>query len=281
MAAAEPTLAAQLGIRAGDVVALLGGGGKTSLMFALAGQLGASGLRALCTTTTKMMEPRTPQDCDACIVNAALDAAVAETTAAFTSPGRRLVLAAGYAAAHPGAGREGAAARRRIDGVPPAWPRRLIEAGACDVVLVEADGARKLPFKAPAEHEPVLPDGTSVAVAVAGVDALGRPLAEDFVCRAAVVAKATGLELGAEVTAPAMGCVLGSRAVWRVPPDVRHFAACVNKADGGDDAKLEAASGVAQEVVAQSNGCAQAIVTGEVGGSRGVVRAYFECPAPE
>ena len=55
----------------------------------------------------------------------------------------------------------------------------------------KADGSRKLPFKAPQAGEPVLPVGGLLeppgmtVVAVAGVDALGRPIAEDFVCRCA------------------------------------------------------------------------------------------------
>jgi hypothetical protein len=58
--------------------------------------------------------------------------------------------------------------------VEPGWPEALLAAGCCDVVIVEADGARKLPFKAPAENEPVLPEGAAVVLVVAGADATGR-----------------------------------------------------------------------------------------------------------
>ena len=57
------------------------------------------------------------------------------------------------------------------------------------MLTYKADGSRKLPFKAPQAGEPVLPvggqaiDAAMVVVAVAGVDAVGRPVAEDFVCR--------------------------------------------------------------------------------------------------
>lgn len=44
----------------------------------------------------------------------------------------------------------------------------------CDALLVEADGAHCLPFKAPEEWEPVLPEGLDLVVGVAGVDALFR-----------------------------------------------------------------------------------------------------------
>jgi len=48
----------------------------------------------------------------------------------------------------------------------------------CDVVLVEADGARHRPFKAPANFEPMLPDKTTTVLAVIGADALGRVIAD-------------------------------------------------------------------------------------------------------
>lgn len=45
---------------------------------------------------------------------------------------------------------------------------------AADVVLVEADGAKRLPLKAPAEYEPVIPSCTDAVAAVAGMDAVGQ-----------------------------------------------------------------------------------------------------------
>lgn len=45
---------------------------------------------------------------------------------------------------------------------------------AADVVLVEADGAKMLPLKAPAEHEPAIPPCADAVVAVAGLDGVGQ-----------------------------------------------------------------------------------------------------------
>ena len=47
-----------------------------------------------------------------------------------------------------------------------------------DVILCEADGSRHHPCKVPAEHEPVLWPDSDIVLAVAGMDALGRPLAQ-------------------------------------------------------------------------------------------------------
>lgn len=47
-----------------------------------------------------------------------------------------------------------------------------------DIVLLEADGAKRMPCKAPAAHEPVLLPESDVVLGVAGLYALGRPLRE-------------------------------------------------------------------------------------------------------
>ena len=54
-------------------------------------------------------------------------------------------------------------------------------------ILVEADGSRRLPLKAPAEHEPALPTSTTLLVPVMGMDALGAPIDEAHVHRVAWV----------------------------------------------------------------------------------------------
>lgn len=69
-------------------------------------------------------------------------------------------------------------------GVDPELPRSLLHDGAADVAIVEADGARHRPLKAPAEHEPVMPSGVDVVCPMAGLDALDRQLDEDAVHRA-------------------------------------------------------------------------------------------------
>ena len=44
------------------------------------------------------------------------------------------------------------------------------------VVLVEGDGSRRLPMKAPREHEPVIPSTSSAVLAVMGAGAFGEPV---------------------------------------------------------------------------------------------------------
>ena len=48
----------------------------------------------------------------------------------------------------------------------------------CDLLLIEADGSRKLPIKAPGPEEPVIPAITDTVIAVLGLSALGKPIQE-------------------------------------------------------------------------------------------------------
>ena len=50
-------------------------------------------------------------------------------------------------------------------------------------ILLECDGARGLPIKAPAEHEPPIPDFVESVVVVAGLSGLGKPITDEFVFR--------------------------------------------------------------------------------------------------
>ncbi len=142
-------------------VALVGAGGKTTIAHALADELASHRLRVVITTTTKMsLEPALVTD-----VPAALDRL------------RGLDFGGVVVAGEPvgpekfgGFGPEGLAALR----------------DACDVLIVEADGSRRLPIKVPGSNEPVVPPETDLLLVVAGLTSLGRPL-EEVCCRAELV----------------------------------------------------------------------------------------------
>lgn len=139
---------------AGELVAIVGGGGKTGLLFALAAALPG---RVVVTTTTRIFAAQialAPAVCHAAELNR-LDALLAA---------HRVCLVVGDVAGD------------KATGVDPALPAALLARPDVDSVLVEADGSRMRPFKAPAEHEPVIPNGVTMLVTVAGLDALEQPL---------------------------------------------------------------------------------------------------------
>lgn len=67
-------------------------------------------------------------------------------------------------------------------------------------VLLEADGSRLHPLKAPAAHEPPIPGWVNHVVVTIGLSALGKPLDEEHVFRPEIFAALSGAELGTVVT---------------------------------------------------------------------------------
>lgn len=83
-----------------------------------------------------------------------------------------------------------------------------IAAGAA--LIVEADGARGRPLKAPAEHEPLVPSFTNIVVPVVGAAGIGQPLNETWVHRPGRVAAVADLRLGEPVSPEAVVRLLRS-----------------------------------------------------------------------
>lgn len=187
-----------------ELVALVGGGGKTTLLFALGDQLGGS---VVLTTTTKMGRDRTGG-------HPVLFSPGDEELVASLQRSR-VVVAWGADGGH------------KAVGVDPTVCDRWF--GLADHVIVEADGSRRRPFKAPRPFEPVIPSRTTMVVACVGADAIGRVIA-DRCQRPLRVAAAAGCSPYERLTPPRLAAVLesprGSRKA--VPPDAR-FVVAVNR----------------------------------------------------
>lgn len=136
-------------------VAVTGGGGKTSLIFYLAEKFSSQGKCVIVTTTTHMAwEEEHPF-------------AQAEDVPELS----RLINQYGYVtAAYHEAGQP------KISGPDEKTLEML--SGLCDLLLVEADGARRCPLKVPAEWEPVIPELADVVVGVIGLDCIGKRICD-------------------------------------------------------------------------------------------------------
>src|SRR5262245_9476022 len=101
-----------------------------------------------------------------------------------------------------------------------------------DIVLVEADGSRLLPFKAPAEYEPVIPSVTTHLIPVAGLDVINQPLDSEHVHRAEFVAALCGASLGNPVTPEMVAKVLAHpNGGAKLRPAHARLTPIINKAD--------------------------------------------------
>lgn len=99
-------------------------------------------------------------------------------------------------------------------------------------LLVEADGARLLPLKAPAEHEPSIPEWCNVVLVFVGLSGEGKPLTAEWVHRPERYAELSGLAMGETITTQAMvTCLLHPHGGMKgIPPGARKIAV-LNQAD--------------------------------------------------
>jgi molybdenum cofactor cytidylyltransferase len=159
------------------LVAIVGGGGKSSLMFALGAQLSSP---VILTTTTRIFAAQMSLAVQTLIFDPDQPemASVEQIIAAAKMAGHCLVV--------------GAVEGEKARGVPPELPAAL-QQRAVMPVLVEADGSRMRPVKAPAAHEPVIPPGSSHVIPVIGIDALAGPLLT-VAHRPELIARLLGIE---------------------------------------------------------------------------------------
>ncbi len=151
------------------LVSLVGSGGKTSTMFCLARMLKEQGQKILTTTTTKIYFPNkndsffvycTPDPIGWLIANHEI-----------TNEHRHITL-----------GRN-VLPESKIQGYDPQVISAIYERRLFDWIFVEADGAAGRPLKAPADHEPVIPNSSGTVVTVVGMCGVGKPLASEWVFR--------------------------------------------------------------------------------------------------
>lgn len=163
------------GRRGALLVSFVGAGGKTEAIYALAGEARRRGLSVIVTTTTAMRDPRLELDrrLDR-FLEQLPEAALPRAAVSFLS------LLPGEGSKVRGVKAEELAAFKPF----------------CDLILVEADGSRSLPIKAPAAHEPVIPPGSDCVVACLGLDAYGHPADDSRVHRLDEFLACTGLEKG-------------------------------------------------------------------------------------
>lgn len=189
----------------GEVVSFIGAGGKTSLLVSTGYELAEVGWRVLATTTTHLTEeqlgffPCTLQaDADASAISQALS-------------DHQFVLL--YDEVRAG----------RVYGPPLEWTKQLLDRVDSDILLVEADDARGLPFKAPLAGEPRIPAETSLVVSVASLSALGAPLDADHVYNPGAMIEKYGFVENSPVKSPWLAQVLrdDELGLRGIPDDAR------------------------------------------------------------
>ncbi|MEI2697404.1 MAG: selenium cofactor biosynthesis protein YqeC [Microthrixaceae bacterium] len=178
------------------IVALVGAGGKSSLLFRLGDELGCG-------------RPGHPADrhhppwgwagqpaAPITLLSASEPTLAFELPTSLRGYGQALALAG--PAREPG----------KLAGLTPDVIGRLAGLEEVAAAVIEADGSRQRPLKAPASHEPLVPACATHVVVVAGMAAVGRPLDAAAVHRPERFAALTGLAMGAPLTPQAIAAAL-------------------------------------------------------------------------
>lgn len=147
----------RLGLQAHECVAIVGAGGKSTILKRLGVEAEGSGRRAILTTTTHMATTQIGERAIWSVDPDDLTAAVEPRSALFVA--RRI---------------EG----HKVVGVGVSDADRIFAETDVEWLVVEADGARRRSFKAPADHEPAIPSSATTVVVVVGIDAVGHPASE-------------------------------------------------------------------------------------------------------
>ncbi len=184
-----PLLCDLIDLPAHPLIAIVGAGGKTTTMYTLASELAQRGKRVITTTTTQIFYPE-PGVTDTLIFAAETPSLLKKIDAAWKQHKRITVT--------------GVPIREdKLGGLQSEQPYELLMKSGANAIIVEADGARHQMIKAPAEHEPVIPTRTNVALLLMSAEAFNQPLSEKIAHRPEHIALVTGISQG-DILSPAV-----------------------------------------------------------------------------
>ena len=178
----------------GDSVSIVGSGGKVTLMYQLAKEAVALNYSVLTTASTHIHPPNAKQSAGLVVTSEEPDW-LTDLPDTLAERGHMTVVGA----------------RPRPDKLRGLTIDALDELRTecpTDLLLIKSDGARTKVFKAPAEHEPVVPPWVTHCIIVAGLQSVGLTLTEENVHRSERVSELSGLKMKAKLTPAAIGTVV-------------------------------------------------------------------------
>ena len=190
------------------IVSLVGAGGKTSLMYLIAGEAARSGKKVLVSTTTHIKRPE-------------------KRYATGIDEVRALWNRGDYAIA-------GSIDNENEEKIT-FLPDDIYEAikNEAELILLEADGARCFPSKVPAEYEPVIVPETDLVIGIMGMSAIGYKLT-DCCFRFKTEGEWLGLNGDVVLDENTAAVILSSEKGTRKLVGNREYIAVLNQCDNED-----------------------------------------------
>lgn len=178
----------------GILISFVGGGGKTSSIFTLAAELAEERKRVLITTTTAIYNPEEIKN-----------PYIAVLGNHITQEGK-------------------------LKGITKEQVDQIHREHRYDVILVEADGSRGLPIKAPADYEPAIPSETDILVGVIGMDCYNRQVSPETVQRIEIFTDVTEVFPGDRIDEKVISRLVSSpRGLYKNCPSKARKVLLLNK----------------------------------------------------
>jgi probable selenium-dependent hydroxylase accessory protein YqeC len=201
------------------LISFVGAGGKTSTMFRLAQEFKSLRKRVLVTTTTNIAFSETSQADRLVIDNSRNISALPRV-----EPGTIVCL-----------GSIMVGDEEKLKGVDREFVDEIYRQHLFDHIVVEADGSKRRPIKAPAHYEPVIPGETTQVIGVIGLDALGKTITEGYVHRPNLFCSITGKKIGDIIDRKCLAdLILSEDGLFKHTPRKCRKYVIFNKADCSD-----------------------------------------------
>ncbi len=209
-----------------ELICLVGGGGKTTTMFTLAQALKFFNKRVLVTTSTHIFYPDPVKEkYDKIIVNSSNEIGIINDI----HKGSVTVFGAEVVNIVNG---------RKLKGASKGFIEKVYEDNIFDYIVVECDGSKRKPIKASADYEPVVPDNATKAIGVIGLDALGKPISEEYVHRLEIFCNVVKRSPGEILDEEAVVNLISSPAgLFKGVPEASGKYVLLNKAENDQNRK--------------------------------------------
>ena len=194
----------------GHIISLVGAGGKTSLLYEMARFSASQSLNTLVTTTTHIFKPELSVYAD------------------DWNQVKRLWDSGSYAVVG------NTVSDGKLSMLPQEKLYQWIE--QADLVLIEADGSKRMPVKVPGRNEPVILPESDIIIGVLGISALNRPLRN--VCfRLEQAMDVLKIDADSSFTEIHAAQILSSELGTRKYVGQRFYMAVLNQCDYGEKRK--------------------------------------------
>lgn len=165
-----------------ELISITGGGGKTTTMFKLGKELLSQGKKVLISTTTAIFKPRKNYYENLYLTKNRDYRKIKGSARGLTIIGKEI------------------SKNSKLIGVTSEMIDEIFKMKTFDYIIIEADGSKRKPIKAPASHEPVIPSFTTMMIGIIGMDCIYKKIYEKNVHRAGIFCGITNSKIGDFIT---------------------------------------------------------------------------------